>query len=265
MNRTFWAFALSLVVLFLAGGCIPGPPGSQERVDLTVVVNVFADLDGDGHQDNDEPGIPGTLAASHYNEHGFHARRANLTGENGQTIFSGTYTHFFDVGVAAPCGYQATTETTQNAAASQGLSLKAGNRQRDFGFAPPNNDGMVAPKPAQITFELWQDLNGDGQQDAGEPTFGGQSFAATPYQSGINFMWPDPADMDDFSFTSGPDGTVKLDLGNSCGQIAVRFPRNADLEVTASQPIAATAVEAEDVLVFSFGTGMTHIVIGLKP
>lgn len=264
MKRSFMLLVLALVIVFLTVACIPGPPGSQKRIDLNVTVNVFADLDGNGRQSGDEPGLPGVLTAAHYNEHGFHTRISKLSDGDGRVNFSGTYTHYFDVGAAAPCGIQASTETTQSAVSSGGLSLKAGERQRDFGFLFRTGE-VNLPETAQVTFELWLDLNGNGQREDGEGSIEGQTFAATPYQSGIDFLWPDPADIDDFVLTSGPNGRAVLELGNSCGQVAVRFPRDSEIEVTTSQPSAAAAEEAEDVLIFSYGPGVTDISIGLVP
>jgi hypothetical protein len=264
MKRSWMLLALLPAAMLLTVMCISGPPGSQERVDLSVVVNVFADQDGDGLQGKDEPGIPGVLTAAHYNEHGFHERSAMLTGEDGQVTFSGTYTHFFDVGAAAPCGYQATTESTQSAASSSGLSLRVGKRQRDFGFLFPSGETPLS-EAAQITFELWQDLNRNGRREEDEDYITGQTFTAAPYNSGIDFLWPDPADIDDFALTSEPNGKVVLALGSSCGQVAVRFPSNPGPEVTASQPIAGRAEEAEGVLIFPYGPGVTVIAVGLAP
>jgi hypothetical protein len=84
-------------------------PGAETHVDATAAIFVFEDVDGNGRQDNNEPPLANSLVVATANIHGTFYQYAALTDENGRATIRADYTHFFDIGVAAPCGYTATT------------------------------------------------------------------------------------------------------------------------------------------------------------
>ena len=155
-------------------GTLPGG-GSDQTIDfgfyqpVTVGNFVWNDSNGNGIQDGGEPGIPGvTLTLMGTTGAGASVTQTTTTDANGLYQFTeppGTYT----VAVTTPSGYaptvtgQGTTSTDSNASPSgttPGTLPGGGSDQTiDFGFYQPVTVGNF----------VWDDSNGNGVQDAGEP------------------------------------------------------------------------------------------------
>jgi protocatechuate 3,4-dioxygenase beta subunit len=163
-----------------------GPTG--ENVDLFVGMYVPAsiggfvweDMDGNGLQDDDEPGregVPVTLTGTDGID--FPVNLAKTTDDNGEYKFEGLAPGTYTVTFTKPAGYKFTTQDADG----QGIQ---GTRNSD---ADPNT-GQTVPIPVQSRDEIeyvdaglyrlasigdfvWVDLNGNGLQDPDEPGLGG--------------------------------------------------------------------------------------------
>ncbi len=119
-----------------------------------VSVSLYADSDGDGQPDN--PAQP--LATQ-------------LTGSNGQYNFGGLAPGNYVVGFVTPTGYQPTTENagndTQDSDADP-VTGYTGTINLVSGEADDTNDAGFIQLSSVSNF-VWEDLNGNGVQDPGEP------------------------------------------------------------------------------------------------
>lgn len=197
---------LSLTLLSL--GCIFSPPGSQQPQEATAEVRVFADANRNGALDAGETGLPDTLLIAEHNIHGVRFYAAALTDAEGGARFSASYTHFFTVVAAPPCGAQATTPTRVDAAEEP--------RPR-FGFVP----AATAPTPRGLTIRLWEDRDRDGQHEPDEPASSGLSVALRPRLPSL-----EPGgeqDTDGILLQTDAAGEVHFNAGSYCGLIAARL------------------------------------------
>src|SRR5205085_997487 len=136
---------------------------------VTIGNFVWNDLNGNGVQDAGEPGIPGETGRARGRESACNAVSGTTTTDDnglyGFTEAPGTYS----VAVTTPGGYVATatgqgTTTTDSNVSPSGTTpcaLPSGGSDQtiDFGFYQPVTIGNF----------VWNDLNGNGVQDAGEP------------------------------------------------------------------------------------------------
>jgi hypothetical protein len=139
---------------------------------------VFNDLNGNGVQDAGEPGINGvtiTLLNMATNMTSM-ATTMNIGGINGSYQFTGLCPAQYTVtaGSGVPAGLSASpavanTVATINANAGTPVVIALGSgvtdNNVDFGFTPPC--------AAQIGDLVWNDVNGNGIQDTGEPGIAG--------------------------------------------------------------------------------------------
>ena len=159
---------------------------------------VWNDLDGDGVQDPGEPGIPGVVVTIVADIGGSPVTYSATTDALGMYVVDGLpldgYTVTVDV-TSLPGGYVATfdadgvaTANTSNATLTAAAPVVD---TQDFGYRGPGSIGDV----------VWNDLDGDGVQDAGEPGIPGVVITISTVIAGIPI---------DYSVTTGPDGTYLL-------------------------------------------------------
>ncbi|MGK7865696.1 SdrD B-like domain-containing protein [Falsiroseomonas sp. E2-1-a20] len=133
---------------------------------------VFEDVDGDGLQDGaGEPGISGRLVTL-LDAAGVSTGRTALTDANGNYLFDdlapGTYSVTF-----APSGAMPFTKANQGL--DNGIDSDADpvtGRTEQVTLISGGDDRTLDAgvyTPAAIGDRVWEDLDGDGQQDAGEP------------------------------------------------------------------------------------------------
>jgi hypothetical protein len=148
---------------------------------------VWSDLNGNGCQDAGEPGIPGVVVNLYSGACGTTGTliATTTTDSTGHYLFSGLCAGTYQVAITTPAGYAATTpnagckDTTQppftadrdskcNCAGASPcitcVTLTAANPidlNVDCGYIPQCS--------GQIGDFVWNDLNGNGCQDAGEP------------------------------------------------------------------------------------------------
>jgi len=136
--------------------------GFQQQ-DATIGDRVFNDLDGDG-VDSAEPGLSGVLVYLDLNTNGmFDGGEPNDTTDGTgaydiTNLPTGTYMVSVDASTV-PAGYVLTT-----AAPPLSVPLAAGEDYNDADFGYQRQDGVIGDF-------VWNDLNGDGVQDGGEPGF----------------------------------------------------------------------------------------------
>ena len=134
----------------------------------TIGDTVFSDTDGDGVQDAGEPGLGGVLVTLllDADRNGSY----ETTVDTATSAGTGTYTFYdlapgdYRVVVIPPSGQTATTPSTID------ITLASGDTRddADFGFEPP-----APPEPGSIGDRVWNDTDGDGTQDPGEPGVAG--------------------------------------------------------------------------------------------
>ena len=132
---------------------------------------VFADDDGDGAPDAGEAGIPGITVRLYDDANGNGLVDAgesllatSVSDASGAYLIGGLPAGDYvavvdDADPALPAGYEPTTAGTVSATLTPGQVF----RGADFGFT---DFGSIGDR-------LWQDLDGDGAQDAGEPGLNG--------------------------------------------------------------------------------------------
>jgi uncharacterized repeat protein (TIGR01451 family) len=141
---------------------------------------VWEDLNADGIQDAGEPGIAGVIVSLYFDADQDGTPdgapiAATTTGPNGEYSFTGLAPGNYIVGFATPTGYlmtlfkQGGDDTVDSDVNPNGLTntitLESGenNPDIDAGFF----------RTASLGDFVWEDLNGNGQQDANEPGIDG--------------------------------------------------------------------------------------------
>lgn len=136
---------------------------------------VWNDINGNGAQDANEPGIPGVLVTL-YNSAGAPVA-STVTDANGKYLFvnvtPGTYTMGFS---SLPVGSSFTTKDNTGDAADSDVNPATGKTDAFTLAAGQVNltiDAGLVTRYAAVGNYVWQDLNSDGIQDAVEPPVAG--------------------------------------------------------------------------------------------
>lgn len=223
-----------LLALTILLGVLDTCPHTIQNANPTITV--FEDLDRDGRQDRDESPIPNTMVVSVFNMHGHFTHLSLLTDAQGEVTIHAEYSHFFNVVVVPPCGYEPTTET----------ALKPEDARRvEVGFAPD------APRAgsATVRLHLWHDENANGAQDDGEPPLADHLVY-------VNVAGNHNTNRGVLETRIDADGWATLELGNSCGTIWLQVPDNWST--------SAGLVEREWQAV-TYDLGKTTVEWGLEP
>jgi SdrD B-like domain/Secretion system C-terminal sorting domain len=146
---------------------------------------VWDDLDGDGIQDAGEPGVAGVQVIL-YAADGTTVLGSTITDQNGNYLFANLNAGTYVVGVNAatlPTGTQFTQtntpgdngDNTNSDVATSGATIgKTASIVLAAGEVDLTIDAGIRRTPvASIGNRVWDDLNGDGIQDAGEPGIAG--------------------------------------------------------------------------------------------
>jgi protocatechuate 3,4-dioxygenase beta subunit len=149
--------------------------GVRSTTTASVGDYVWSDVDGDGQQDANEPGIAGVLITL-YNSANVAVASA-VTDANGKYLFvnvpPGSYTMGFS---SLPLGSSFTTK--DNGADASDSDVNPGTGLTDAftlvaGQSNTTIDAGLVTSYAAVGDYVWQDLNGNGIQDAGEPPVAG--------------------------------------------------------------------------------------------
>ena len=204
-----------------AGESAPGLIFGYIAVPPAVIEGtVFEDLNGDGLQSPDEPGMPGIRVLA-LTEAGIPELEAT-TGEDGTyRIEAGAINHRLTADPSSlPRDYNLTTGK-----ARYNLEVEPGFLASDIDF------GFRALQPAVVEGIVFQDMNGNGQLDEGEPGLDGITVRATQIAG----------DGSDMSTTTDSEGRYRFEALTLVHQIAVdesTLPAGATLtSIPASYPV----------------------------
>lgn len=199
-----------LCLLFAYFSIVPQVMPGAERRTGTAKVIVFADLDGDGEQDAEEPPLPNALVLASANIHGIYSQYTAVTDEDGKVTLTVEYTHYFDVGVMQPCGYTPTTPVVQSVIGTGPFAKQV------FGFQPVPE--LSQSSTERVTFHLWQDVNLDGiWQEEERPLSNTQLFFSPDWEHTTSYGFDNNA----LSAVTDEMGQATLEVGNSCGTLLV--------------------------------------------
>ena len=201
---------------------------------------VWDDLDADGVQDAGEPGIAGVLVE--VRDSGGAVVGSDTTVADGSYSVTGLVPGDYTVTFTGPVGSAPTAadqggddslDSDVNASGVASVTLTSGSDDLtiDAGFVTP----------ATIGDFVWDDLNGDGIQDGGEPGIGG---VAVELLDGGGFLIA--------STTTAADGSYSF-AGVAPGTYSVRFTPTGAYAVTAQDAGADDAVDSDP----ATGTGET--------
>ncbi|HET6250130.1 MAG TPA: SdrD B-like domain-containing protein [Tepidisphaeraceae bacterium] len=215
--------------------------GVNFGISLPVVANasisgtVFNDINGDGIQDNGEPGLSGVVVELNTSINGGHP--AAQTDANGNFTIGnlppGTYT----VSEILPGGDVQTTP------ASGGITVTLAASQASSGV----DFGVTIPPPPQfgsISGSVFSDANDDGAQDNGEGGAAGIAVYADVDNLGV-FSGSDPSTFTDangnYTLNNVPAGStvVRLILPAGDSQTAPFLSNGVAVNVAANQTTAA--------------------------
>lgn len=139
---------------------------------------VFEDVDGDGIQDGNEGGVPG-VSVTLFDSNGQQVGAALTTGTDGRYEFcvpAGTYTVCFGL----PSGFLfSPADVNGNGAdASDSDADPVSGCSPQITLGPGDVDhtidaGLIPNQVAKLGDRVWEDLNADGRQAAGEPGVSG--------------------------------------------------------------------------------------------
>ncbi len=192
--------------------------------DLTVDVGLYIgaaigdrvwfDLDGDGIQDDGEPGAPGVSVVL-LDGDGDPIGDPQLTDENGSYLFSGLAPAVYSVRFTAPAG-------TEFTLAGEGGDVGLDSDVPAGGTTGTTTDTTLTSGETDRTWDaglvgtgsigdfVWEDLNGDGVQDDGEPAVEGAIVTLT--WAGPDGELGTDDDIEIGSATTVDDGLYGFDL-----------------------------------------------------
>jgi large repetitive protein len=216
---------------------------------------VWYDVDGDGVQDAGEPGIAGVTVTLLFggDDGDLNTPNDNITytattDADGNYLFDGIPGGDFANGtdpnyrvtVTTPAGYPTQTFDTDGLGSANvselRLDVSEDDLDQDFGFRGPNTQGLGD--------FVWEDLNGNGRQDAGEPgidgitvellDMDGNVLATTVTAGGGAYSFPNLADSATF-------GDYRVRFGATANGVTyTRTTANSSVAVDADNSDAAT-------------------------
>ncbi|MBC7247339.1 MAG: carboxypeptidase regulatory-like domain-containing protein [Actinobacteria bacterium] len=137
-----------------------------------ICVVKFLDLDKDGKKDCGEGGMPGVTIK-------LNGGNPKTTGSDGTVCYDGLEAGWYTVSEVVPAGYRATTDTsyrveiTKNCYGSYSISCTTPSCSYNTVTVFFGNTPVEPPEPGSISGHKYEDLDGDGVLDAGEPALEG--------------------------------------------------------------------------------------------
>ncbi|MGB6222342.1 SdrD B-like domain-containing protein [Haloferula sp.] len=176
---------------------------------------VWNDADGDAQQDPGEVGIPGVRVYLDVNGDGLFdpaTEPSDITDGNGAYLIGnlvpGTYTARVDTSTL-PAGVVQTFDLSGLLDHSATFSLSSTQQRADVDFA--------YAVPITIGDLVWNDLNGNGQQDSGEPGLEGVTVTLHAASDDSVIDTVDSALDGSYSFTDLPPGSYYVSFGELDG------------------------------------------------
>jgi len=154
-------------------GCVAIPAGQIGDF-------VWNDLNGNGVQDAGEPGLSGITVTL-----GGAVSATTTTNGSGAYLFSGLPAGSYTVSVATPSGYSATGSNLGGDPNKDSNGSPANVTLASFNSTDLSVDfGFIEVKAGEIGDFVWNDVNGNGIQDAGETGLSGITVTLTGTQGG---------------------------------------------------------------------------------
>ncbi len=219
--------------------------------DASIGDRIWNDLDGDGTDDPGEPGLVGvTVNLTEAGPDGTLGTADDIAAGTTATGALGAYDF-----TALPAGtYRVDVDESSLAA---GLQLSTGNEPLDVTLAASqdyNTADFGYWVSAAIGDRLWNDLNGDGVQDAGEPGLNGVTVVLT--EAGPDGALGTADDVaagttatagdGDYAFTGLPPGLYRIDVSDAT--LPAGFVTS-----TGNDPLDETITAGEDFTDADFG------------
>ena len=143
---------------------------------------VWEDRNANGSQDDGEPGIGGVQVAAYHANGDLYGYDTTQSDGHYHFHLSGDGSHQFYIQVSIPAGYVATCQNMLGVPDDKDSDIAANGKSDVFGMGPLLRDSPCGSpyykdstidaglfKPAGIGDKVWDDLDGNGRQDAGEP------------------------------------------------------------------------------------------------
>ncbi len=207
----------------------------------TIGDRVWNDLDGDGVQDGGEPALPGVLLFLDANSNGVLDGGETTAVSDGTgayqfiSLSAGAYSVAVDA-TTVPFGFVLTTGNDPSA-----VVLATGEDRTDVDFGYQQQD-------ASIGDFVWNDLNGNGLQDGGEPGLAGVRVFLDANLNGAF----DAGELNDISDAVGAYDLINLATGNYSVKLdATTLP--GGFVLTTSDPVAVMLAAGEDFNGADFG------------
>ncbi|MGE3310188.1 MAG: SdrD B-like domain-containing protein [Limisphaerales bacterium] len=162
-----------------------------DQAEATVGGVVFEDLDGNGLQDPSESGLAGVVLRLV----GPEGARSTSTEPDGTYLFAGVQPGSYTVEETDPAGYTSSTPNTRAVSVASGGSALA-----HFG------DQVLA----SISGVVFEDLNGNGSLDDGEPGVGGVDVSLVRASDRANVGETTTASNGSFLFANVPSGAYEV-------------------------------------------------------
>ncbi len=226
-RRGTWRLQLALVSALISLALVmPGSSVAQSQF-ASIGDTVFRDTDGDGIQDAGEPGIPGVIVRLT----GMGRSTFERTDSSGNFLFErlagGDYVIDVRETSTALSGLVATTPDPRDVTVGTGEA----KLDVDFGFGTPGAIGDT----------VFRDLNGDGDQDLGEPGIAGVTVELRD-STGTTLIDSDVTDGNGkYGFEDVPAGDYLVDVDQNSPSLSGLFLTSVDPEPR-SVSLAANAI-----------------------
>ena len=209
-----------------------GNVGNMDEVTVTVNPTrcaeigdfVWNDQNGDGVQDDGEPGIPNVpVTLNGTNIDGNPVTLNTTTNGTGFYLFSGLVPGTYTVTFGTPAGGFILTAQNQGGNDTKDSDAAAGTQQTPAEVLVAGESNLTYDagffQPASIGNYVWNDLDGDGVQEDGEPgipnvpvTLTGTTGDGTPVS-----LTTTTGSNGEYEFTNLEPGTYKLTFGQPAG------------------------------------------------
>lgn len=234
-------------------------------IPATIGDYVWEDIDGDGIQDAGEAPISGvTVVLSGTNGLGANVNLTTTTDAAGLYLFTNLVPGTYKLTFTTPATYTVTKQDQGiNDAVDSDVNPATGMTINEVLTSGEDNRTYDAGyyKPASIGNFVWDDTNGNGIQDSGEPGISGVTVILTGTDgSGASVSLTTPADSNgQYLFGNLVPGTYKLTFNTPAGYTVTAIDRggndalDSDVDKTTGMTVTEVLVSGENNLDYDAG------------